>query len=163
MGQYNKTTRFYAAMLVIGGVLGIAIAAIMGIQLVNQSWPLIFPMAGLAALFAWTAFTGMRLWKGTPYGHKWATILFASQIPVLALPGFKYKWFTGAHFGPALQFGNGSSKITFGANVGANSQFFVGTGVSEFAIGVNLFAVIALILLVRSNNSFKPTLLRGSA
>jgi len=163
VNHYNKTTRFFAAMLVIGGVLGIAIVAIIGGQLIKQHWLLAFPMGGLAALFAWAAFTGSRLWQGTPYGRKWATILFASQIPVLALPGIKYQWFTGAHFGPLLQFGNGSTRAEFGVNVGANGEFFIGTGVTEFAIGINLFAVFALLLLVRSNNSSKATPLRGAA
>jgi len=155
MGQYTRTTRFFAVMLVGGGIAGIAIAAIVGITLIQQNGLFIIPMAALAVLFAWATFIGMRLWQGMPYGRKWAPVLFASQIPVLALPGFKYQWFTGAELGVAMQFGGGSSRLGFSANLGANGQFFLGTDVTEFAVGVNLFAVVALVLLVRSNISFK--------
>ncbi|QEM81155.1 hypothetical protein [Halomonas binhaiensis] len=155
MNHYNKTTRFFAAMLVIGGIIGIAIAAILGVQLIRQSWLLAFPMGGLAALFAWAVFTGLRLWQGTPYGRKWAAILFASQIPELTLPGLKYQWYTGAHLSPTLQFGNGSAGADFSANIGASGEFFIGAGVPELVIGINLFAVLAVILLMRANHSFK--------
>jgi hypothetical protein len=161
--QHNRTTRFFAAMLIGGGAIGMAIVAIIGFQLVQQSWLLIVPMAGLAAVFAWAAFTGVRLWQGTPYGRKWAPILFASQIPVLAIPGLKYQWFTGANFGPAIQFGSGSTEAGFSANIGANGDFLFGPGVTECVFGINLFAIIALVLLVRSNNAFKPTPPRGTA
>ena len=155
MGQYTRTTRFFAAMLIGGGIAGIAIAAIVGIKIIQQNGLLIIPMAALAVLFAWAIYIGVRLWQGTPYGRKWAPILFASQIPVLSLPGFKFQWFTGAELGAALQFGGSSTRLGFSANLGANGQFFFGTGVTESVVGVNLFAVVALVLLVRSNVSSK--------
>lgn len=142
-------------MLIGGGIAGVAIAAIVSIKLTQQNGLFIIPMAALAALFAWAIFVGIRLWQGMPYGRKWAPILFASQIPVLSLPGFKYQWFTGAELGAALQFDGGSARLGFSANLGATGQFFVGTNVTEFVIGINLFAVAALVLLVRSNISFK--------
>lgn len=157
MGQYTRTTRFFAVMLVGGGIAGIAIAAIVGITLIQQNGLFIIPMAALAVLFAWATFIGVRLWQGMPYGRKWAPVLFASQIPVLALPGFKYQWFTGAELGVAMQFGGGSSRLGFSANLGANGQFFLGTDVTEFAVGVNLFAVVALVLLVRSTSRSRRT------
>lgn len=102
MHQANKTTRFFAAMLVVGGALGIVLVGVAGLQLVRQSFLLAIPMFGLVDLFAWAAFTGVRLWQGTDYGRRWAPILFAAQIPTLVVPGLTYQWFTGAEFGPAL-------------------------------------------------------------
>lgn len=55
------------------------------------------------------------------------------------------------------QFGGNSTRLGFSANLGANGQFFFGTGVTEFGSGVSLFAVVALVLPVRSNISFKAS------
>lgn len=40
-------------------------------------------------------------------------------------------------------------------NFGASGQFFIGTDTSGFTIGINLFALIALLLLLRSNKALK--------
>ena len=135
----------------------------MAYQFAKHHWALVLLALTLCAVFAWSCFTGVRLWQGTSYGRKWAPLLFASQIPVLAVPGLHYEWFTGAHFGPVLTLAGDSVNGTLAFNVGANGQFYVGTGGSGLMFGANLFAVLALICLVRSNNSFKPNPLRGSA
>jgi hypothetical protein len=148
---YTKTTRFFSAMLMVGGVFGLFATLAAGAQLAKQHWLFALPMLALAALFAWAAFAGLRLWQGTPYGRKWATILFASQVPILALPGFRYQWFTGAQFGPYLRWGDGSVTANFGANFGANGDFFMGSALVGSSVGVNLFAVIAFVMLLRAN------------
>jgi len=58
------------------------------------------PIASLIALplvllFVWSMFTGFHLWRGHNSGRKWATILFAMQIPILTVPGFSYEYYTG--------------------------------------------------------------------
>jgi hypothetical protein len=164
MNQYNKTIRFFAATLMVGGIHGVMVAGITGIEvlktsLITQSWLPMLPACALVALFAWVVFTGLRLWQGTPYGRKWATIVFASQIPVLSLPGFRYAWHTGAEFSTISGLGSGSFADSISAYImSSGCDFYVGTGANPIAIGVNLFAVIALILLINANNSFKPKL-----
>ncbi|KQX98011.1 hypothetical protein ASD22_12520 [Rhodanobacter sp. Root480] len=158
MSQFNKTTRFFSVMLVAGGGVGVAMVMILGLKLLPQGWLLLVPLAGLAALFAWAAFTGIRLWQGTPYGRRWAPILFASQIPMFSLQGIRYQWFTGAELSPTVQLGTGSVPLGLSVNLGANGQFFFGDEAAELFIGLNLFAVVALVLLLRANSSFKRRL-----
>lgn len=163
MGSMSKTTRFFAATLVLGGAFGIAVGTWLAIQALSQSWLYIFMVVPFVGLFVWSGYTGIRLWRGESYGHKWAPILFASQIPIVATPGPTVHWFTGAQFGPALKFAGNAFEATLSANVGANGQFFWASGSSQTILGINLFAAVALLCLVRSNNSFKPKPLPGSA
>lgn len=145
-------------MLVAGGSVGVAMVMILGLKLLPQGWLLLVPLAGLAALFAWAAFTGIRLWQGTPYGRRWAPILFASQIPMFSLQGIRYQWFTGVELSPTVQLGTGSVPLGLSVNLGANGQFFFGDEAAELFIGLNLFAVVALVLLLRANSSFNRRL-----
>jgi hypothetical protein len=149
--QPRKCTRFFAVMLIAGGIIGVATTAALGLQPVGQSFTRAVPMLALMALFGWATYTGVSLWQGTAYGAKWAPIIFASQIPILIVPGATYQWFTGANFGPLLRLAGGSTRIAFSLNLGASGRFFVGTSALEIAIGINLFALVALLLLVRSN------------
>ncbi|MGP1667656.1 MAG: hypothetical protein ACTS5I_17505 [Rhodanobacter sp.] len=158
MNQFNKTTRFFGAMLVGGGVVGVAMVMILSLKLFPQGLLLLVPLAGLTALFAWAAFTGIRLWQGTPYGRRWAPVLFASQIPVFSLQGIRYQWFTGAELSSTVQLGTDGLPLGLSANMGANGQFFFGNEAVELFIGLNLFAVVALVLLLRANNAFKNRL-----
>ncbi|MGH8212231.1 MAG: hypothetical protein ACREPP_03230 [Rhodanobacteraceae bacterium] len=151
----TKTERFFAVVLVVGGVVGIAIAIVFGMQLFKQNWLLGCSMLLLLVLFAWVAFVGLRLWQGTPYGRRWAIILFATQIPVLAIPGFRYQWFTGAEFAPTLSSGSGSMTLGVHFNMGANGDFFFGGTVPQMILGINLFAILAVAMLVRSKRSIK--------
>ncbi|KGM56944.1 hypothetical protein N799_01980 [Lysobacter arseniciresistens ZS79] len=150
-------------MLMLGGALGIAIGIWLAAQALSQSWLYIFMVVPFIGLFVWSLYTGIRLWRGDSYGRKWAPILFASQIPIIATPGATVHWFTGAQFGPALKLAGQAVEATLSANVGANGQFFLASGGDQTILGINLFAAIALFCLVRSNKSFKPKPLRGSA
>ena len=162
-GKEKQVRRFFAAVLLVGGATGVGLTIFLAYRFAQQHWALALLAFALCALFAWSCFVGFRLWQGAPYGRKWAPVLFASQIPVLAVPGLHYQWFTGANFGPVLTFSGGSVNGTLAFNVGANGEFYVGAGGSGFMLGANLFAVLALVCLVRSNNSFKPMPLRGTA
>lgn len=163
MGNVNKIARFFAAMLVLGGAFGIALGVWLAIQALSQSWLYILVVAPFIGLFVWSLYTGIRLWRGDDYGRKWAPILFASQIPIVATPGPTVHWYTGAQFGPALTFAGEAFEATLSANVGANGQFFWASGSDQTTLGLNLFAAIAFFCLVRSNNSLKPNPLRGPA
>lgn len=155
MHHYSNTTRFFAVILMLGGVVGVICAVFFGIQFFQQHSLLALPMVGLGALFVWAVFIGYRLWQGTPFGRKWATILFASQIPVLVLPGITFQWFTGAQLRLVFLFGDHANDLIFVGTFGANGEFYVGNFTTEFMVGINFFAVIALLLLRRFNKKVK--------
>lgn len=155
MKKPNKTTRFLALMLISGGALGVAIVVVLGLQLASQSLILVVPMLVFLGLFGWAAYTGFRLWQGADYGLKWSPIIFAMQIPILASPALTFNWFTGVQVGPVFQFGESSLGASFMLNLGANGEFYIGQNTAGWAVGVNLFAVVALLLLLLSNRSDK--------
>jgi hypothetical protein len=142
-------------MLMAGGAFGTVLVVVGAKAVAEQSLVFLLPMLFIAILFGWAAFTGLCLWQGTAYGWKWASILFASQIPTIAMPGATYQWFTGVYFGPALRFGPDTSEAVFSANLGATGQFFVGTSTGVSIFGLNLFAVIALLFLMRSKKTLE--------
>lgn len=155
MNHFNTTTRCLAAALALGGIAGIVISVSLGAQLAQQSWPVAALMGVFLVVFVWASWTGWQLWQGTPYGRKWAIVAFASQIPVLALPGLSYHWFTGLYLGTIVHLGAGFPAATFAANVGASANFFAGQGASVFWLGINWFAVLAMVLLLRAQKAWR--------
>ncbi len=97
-------------------------------------------MAALAWAFVWSTVSGVRLWRGEPRGWKWATILFAAQIPVFTVPGMTYEYYTGV--ASKLLGGNTDSSFTLG--LGANINVYLDTRITDLVYGVNLFAVLVL-------------------
>lgn len=146
MGEpVSKSARALAVLLVVGGAVGIGIALFVGYQLAQANWAYAGFMVLLLALFAWSALTGLRLWRGDPRGHKWAVILFAAQIPVLTVPGFSYEYYTGLAI--KLVGGDVEGALSFG--LGATANVFVGAGTEGLVYGINLVAIAGLALLLR--------------
>ncbi|MCL2714694.1 MAG: hypothetical protein FWD68_08985 [Alphaproteobacteria bacterium] len=170
MNQYNKTTRFFAAVLVIGGVVGVfniawVIYSGFGLRYFRPEGPdkngvelwLIF----FAGMYIWALVTGLLSWQGTPYGRRWVLNLFASQIPAPILPILKFQWFTGAQCTVFLGEGtswNGSDILNFVVSFGAGfaARFCCGR-LDEYGIGVNLFALLAVVLLVAARKRLRAT------
>jgi len=154
LSHHQWTTRIFALVLAIGGIIGIA-------MVVEESWigsgssALARILAG--ALFAFALFTGFRLWKGTPFGRKWAAIVFASQIPVLSLTDLNYDWFTGTQL--IISISKGADAIRYLnfslSGIGGGFEFRIGEDLTEYIIGVNLFALVASILLLRAYRAFR--------
>lgn len=146
--RVNNKARFFAVCLMVGGVIGVVISVLMILQLLQQNILLIAFFLFFVFLFAWVAFVGFRLWQGTVYGYKWAPIVFASQIPVISSTGFQYAWFTGIKFDLVMQFAP-VSKFNFLANLGANIElYFGGSNTDISAFGINVFALIAFLMLL---------------
>jgi hypothetical protein len=148
-GPERNVRRFFAAMLMLGGVAGVAIFVYMFVQFYAQGAATLLVLTLLFALFVWAIYVGWRLWQGTPYGRRWGVIAFATQIPVIAVPGFQCQWFTGGQIAPTFVMQGGSINMNLALNVGANGTFYLGSGDVAFALGANLFAVAAVIFLVR--------------
>lgn len=139
--------RFFALLLLIGGVLGIGLSIYMGYTFVQQHWIYLVLVFGFFALFAWSALTGVRLWRDQPRGWKWAKILYAAQIPILTVPGFDYEYYTGI----AIKLIGGETDSFFNLGLGASATLYLDTRITGLVYGVNVFALIALAyLLTRS-------------
>ena len=146
--QVRNVRRFLAAMLVAGGVAGVGL--FLWLLSKYTSNPAGFAIVCiLIAILGYTVFVGASLWKDTPFGRKWATVIYATQIPAFAVPGLTLGWFTGISIAPAIAFANGSTSWTFNANIGANAQMYFGTSGGGSSLSVNLFALAAFLWLRR--------------
>ena len=144
-GPNNAADKFLALLLMVGGAVGIAAALYVSPQLFRQHWLYGLLMAIFVLAFAWTALAGFRLWRGERRGWKWATILFAMQIPVLTVPGMSYEFYTGLTL--KLMGGNADKTLEFG--LGSNLNFYLDTTITDLVYGINLFALLAAIILFR--------------
>ncbi|MGG6463215.1 hypothetical protein [Solilutibacter silvestris] len=146
-------TKIYSAALFLGGIFGVLISC----------WNLYVRRdAGLAnllflllfiAAFSFSAYIGQQRWKNTSIGRKWAPVLYASQIPMVLTTPVTFQWFTGIQMAPLLRMNlNGGGSIGFALNAGAGFDLhFNSNPAGGIVIGLNLFAISALIHLVRAN------------
>src|SRR4051794_39244038 len=49
-------------------------------------------------IFCWATWTGINLWRNKPRAYTGAIILFALQIPNIAVHSFTYQFYTGLLF-----------------------------------------------------------------
>jgi hypothetical protein len=149
--QPTKGERGLACLLLVGGALGIGLSLYLA-TLVLRSGPIASLIAlPLVLLFVWSMFTGFRLWRGHNSGRKWATILFAMQIPILTVPGFSYEYYTGLSV--KVIGGHVDRPVAFSLGSNGNLQVF-DPRVTDSAYGLNLFGLAATAYLVnRRRNS----------
>jgi hypothetical protein len=137
-------------MLVLGGVLGFAIIAYLAVLLVRTRWIYGLMAVALLLLFAWSALTGIRLWRGQRRGLRWAIILFAMQIPILSVPGLSYEYYTGV----SLKIMGGHVDKTVSLSLGANGNVQLLDPRTDLAYGLNLFALAATTYLLARRRRF---------
>ena len=149
-GNVKYGARIIAVFLVAGGLLGILSLVMMHFHLAqqHQSLPVISSVVSVA-LFAWGILTGIALWRATPHGFKWATILFALQVPVFHVARVTYEFSTGFSF--RVMVGNTNRYI--GGDIGSSLNFDVSPQSLGFMFGINIVAVIALVYLIRASRS----------
>ncbi len=145
--------RILAVFLVLGGIIGVGLALLMAYPFVQAHWVYLLLIAAFAAVFVWSALTGVRLWQGQARGWKWATILFAAQVPVFSVPGLSYEYYTGF----AIKLMGGAVESSFSLGLGSSANFYLDTRITEVFYGINLFAVAAVIyLLLRRSRTAGP-------
>jgi hypothetical protein len=141
--------KFIAFALVVGGVLGIVLSVATGVHLVQQHRPLVISATLSAVLFACGVLAGIGLWRGTPRGRRWATILVALQVPVVTIGRVVYAF--SIFFNVRVLVGTTTRHI--GANIGSFSDIYVAPQSLGFVGGINVAAAIALWCLVRSSRT----------
>ena len=129
-------TRFFAALLIVGGILGIGLTLVLGASVGTSK---AFALAPLAVLFAFGAHAGWRLWRSPETGWRRATLLYALQIPIVHMSGLVYTFYMGV----AINLMGGATDSPFSLECGANAYFFLGAEVEAASAGVNLFALLA--------------------
>lgn len=101
------------------------------------------PLALLLWLFVWSAIVGVRFWRAESRGWKWATILFAMQIPVLTVPGLSYTYYTGI----AMHLMGGHVAKPFSLEFGSEASMWLDPRIDGLIYGINLVALAAAVYL----------------
>lgn len=134
------------AVLLMGGGLfgaGLCLFALPSFLLMSRFFLGLFFIL-FAAIFLWSAFVGFRLWRNESGAWKWATLLFATQIPILSNSALAYEFFTGL----SIKILYGSGMARFGFNAGAGFEVNIGSAVESVTFGVNVFAICAVLYLI---------------
>jgi hypothetical protein len=149
----NFAVRGLAALLCIGGAIGIGISIYFAIRGFQSHWIYLVMFSLFTSVYVWAIITGIRLWRGDPRGMKWAKILFATQIPVFTFPGITYEWYTGL----SMTLMRGHVEHTLSFDMGSGFNFYLDTRITDVAYGVNIVALVALVILYTVH--FNPPLL----
>ncbi len=142
--------RLLAAALLVGGCVGIAILAANTPTLFGQGGIVVVLTVGWLVLFAAAAVAGVMLWREAPGGLGLALGLYLLQVPVLATSPLHWTWFTGIQVAVQLAGAGRDSNLVMNLHFGANGQFFLGSNVAVASFGLNLFALAAVVLLLRA-------------
>jgi hypothetical protein len=143
--------RILAALLVLGGLIGAGTSASNGYAVARMHLGASAGLIAIALLFLFTALTGIRLWRGDPRGSKWASILFALQIPVITLRHFDYEFFTGLTLKFVRIQGTWDSNFLMGSSL--NLLFDEQPTSPRF--GINVVALMALLWLTATNSAHR--------
>ena len=153
----NATTRFFAVLMTVGGVLGLATTLLGSGLTLAHSWFAGIMTVLVTLLFVWSSAVGIGLWRGTRFGRRWAPVVFAAQVPILALPVLHFYWFTGLTIGTVIVFGAGDTLLDLILRAGATARFTLLPGGDRFGLGVNLFSLAAAVILYRTIRSLERT------
>jgi hypothetical protein len=143
--KQNYMIRACALVLAVGGLAGIASAIYLGYKAAGQNLIVVVLTALFVFVYGWTSWIGIRLWRGGAGRRVWAQILFAAQIPMITVPGFTYEYYAGVLLGIVVWPPPNNVKL----GIGANLKLFFDTTINEWAFGINLFAVLAFVFLLK--------------
>ena len=148
--------RFIAFLLIAGGILGVmlAITLIRNFAHQHQPYRIIVPVISIV-VFGWSGLKGIDLWLGKPSGYKWASILFALQVPAFSIARLSYEFSTG--MSARILFGHSNRR--FGADIGSSLNLLISPEPQGWMLGINFVAIIALIYLLMVS---PPNKSRGS-
>lgn len=143
--------RLLAAALLVGGCVGIGMLVANAATLLGQGGIVVVFTVGWLALFGAAAVAGVMLWRDAPGAHGLALGLYALQVPVLVASPLYWTWFTGIQVAVQLAGAGSDFNLILNVHFGASGQFFLGSSsVVVAAFGVNLFALAAVVVLLRA-------------
>ncbi len=144
----HRRVRVFALLLIVGGLIGVGSSAVLAYRFAPLHWLIAVDSAAFTAVFAWSSAVGLRLWRGDPGGAKWAIALYALQIPVLEIHGFKYDYFTGV----AILIVHNPDGSPVALDFGADMALMFNGGSGGFVLGVNIIAMAACAAIAMSEH-----------
>ena len=145
--------RGLAAYHVIGALAGLAssLQALPGST--NRPANLAVVLASIG-LFATMGAAGILLGRHHRRGPLLASVLQTVLLPIVTTPWLTYKAYGPVGATVAINFVNGA--VTLDGTLGAGLEVQAQTGVSSALVGINLAALCALILVLRSPAGVRP-------
>ena len=148
--QASVGERIIGAFLIVGGLLGILSAVVMGLHFAKQNEPLkAFIQMSSAGLFGWCIATGIALWRGSPGAVRAAQLLFALQVPAFTLARFSYEFSTFV----SLRLMAGNTTHNIGGNIGSSFNLYWQPEPLGAMFGINIVAAIILVYLIRASRT----------
>ncbi|NTE86667.1 hypothetical protein [Agrobacterium rubi] len=159
MFNHSWLTRFLALSMIGGSAVALCFLALTVHQKINEgAYDAVAVFVTIALLFLWSLYVGYRFIKGDAWAYRWVLGLFVTQIPIVAWGPVEMRWSTGFEIPVIL---NGVQEkllyLTYHANIGFESGFVFGGSVEETALGINVFAFIASIVLFRARKRVLST------
>jgi hypothetical protein len=150
------STRVVAAIIFASG----ATAAVLLFLSAGRFAPIrvLFPVAAIPPLLFWLSVSGagLWLWRGSARSRIVAGVLLASQIPVIVADGFTYWWHTPAQVALTLQRVADQTLVGVTTKLGPAVSVWIGRPSSSTTVGINLLAIICLVVLLRATRSSRP-------
>jgi len=141
-------SKIIGAVLILGGLLGIASSIPMVLHFAHQNQiARMISTLLIIVLFAWGIPTGIGVWRESPRQLKWAKVIFALQIPVFSIGRLVYQY--SNLFSVRLMVGNTTHNL--GADIGSSGNLDLLPHSPGFMFGINLFAAIVLAYLMSSS------------
>lgn len=117
-------------------------------QSTSPLFPILLGIFSTSVLFyALAVLAGILLWKMRKSGKILSIVIQALQTPIFAVTGLNYLVNLG--LGVPLYLGSTGTGISFGLNFLLGPQFNLGYGNDGFLLGVNITAILLLILFTR--------------
>jgi len=149
--EFNR--RLLAGTLIVGAALGF-LASVAGIVMDLRSQGTVeVDSVVYAAVFAFAFTVGLWLWRGEPRGRRWGIVLYALQIPLLTVGRFQYDFYNGVRIPLVHTLGDFSITLGFGAS----AELAWAQAPAANVLGIDLFAVSALIFLLTMHRLAPPT------
>jgi hypothetical protein len=145
-GQVKAGMKVVALMLMVPGVFGVGLGLWTLGQTLRESGLIVVPVL-IFAVYGWSAWTGVGLWRQERWAFVWATILLIAQMPMVIVPGFVYRFYLGLNFTLVLQ---QDRTLDFKCAAGAWLQLFDPSG-EGFGVGLNIVPIVILLYLLNAH------------
>ena len=144
--------RLIAILEITGGVWGLSIMLYRMANVLDNFKFLLFILLYMLP-FIVSLCAGMLLWKQRSIGVTLSLVLQLLQILYFAIAGVYYSFISGVLIGIRISFLEGLTHYNFNFLFGGYCQIQTGLPVEISAFGINIFAVVAFVILL--SNSVK--------
>ncbi len=158
MFRHSLLTRLLALCMALSAVVPIIVFFQQVLpQLRAGDSSMLIILVPMCLLFVFCIFAGVRFLLGHVSAYRWVFVLFLLQVPIVEAGNFGYRWYTGLEIALLYVGMEGKlAQLTYNVSMGATASFSFGDPVDSTAIGINLFSLIAAIILYRARNRAHP-------